>query len=382
MRIFQAIETSTNSAIPHNRTWLRNLYEPLVEMGHDVVPFDVTEGQKAYWRKSQKIRDRFSQKLLDQIVSTHRKKPIDLFFAYLNDGMVEPSVVSRIRELGILTCNFSCNNAHQFDLVDSIAPYFDFNLHAEKDVKSKFEAIGANAIWFPMASNPKYSKPFSVERCRDVSFVGANYGIRARVVYHLLTHGIDVHMYGPGWQWGAKSKIRSNAKRAYFLTKSLFASDSITQSMNSAQLSEHDFRRKLTCRYPHNVHAPLSDTALIQMYSESRISLGIIEVFVRHDPSEVTVPHLHLREFEAPMCGALYCTGYTDELASHFEPEKEVVTYRNLYELVEKVRFYLTHPEAGEKIRLAGRARALAEHTYHHRFQQLFREIGLQKKLH
>jgi spore maturation protein CgeB len=98
----------------------------------------------------------------------------------------------------------------------------------------------------------------------------------------------------------------------------------------------------------------------------------------RHDPSLPVTRHLHLREFEAPMCGALYCTGYLDELAEHFELDKEILTYRSQYELLEKARYYLAHPEEAERIRQAGRARALRDHTYHRRFQSLFQTIGLE----
>jgi spore maturation protein CgeB len=78
------------------------------------------------------------------------------------------------------------------------------------------------------------------------------------------------------------------------------------------------------------------------------------------------------------MSGALYCTGYMDELAEHFEPDKEVLIYRNQDELLDKVRHYLAHPEEAERIRQAGHARALRDHTYQHRFQSLFRTIGLE----
>ena len=88
--------------------------------------------------------------------------------------------------------------------------------------------------------------------------------------------------------------------------------------------------------------------------------------------------HLRLRDFEAPMCGALYATGYTDELADYFEPDKEVLVYRDQHELLDKVRYYLAHPDEAEKVRRAGHARAMRDHTYHCRFQKLFREIGLE----
>ena len=77
------------------------------------------------------------------------------------------------------------------------------------------------------------------------------------------------------------------------------------------------------------------------------------------------------------MSGALNCTGYMDELAEMFEPDKEVLVYRNQHELLDKMRFYLAHPEQAEVIRQAGRKRALAEHTYHERFRKLFKILGL-----
>jgi len=125
------------------------------------------------------------------------------------------------------------------------------------------------------------------------------------------------------------------------------------------------------------MHPPVSDDELIALYSRSQISLGFLEVYDRHDPSRAVTQHLHLREFEAPMSGALYCTGYLDELAEMFEPDKEVLTYRNQYELLEKVRYYLAHSAEAEQVRQAGRKRALQDHTYQRRFAQLFEHMGL-----
>ena len=65
------------------------------------------------------------------------------------------------------------------------------------------------------------------------------------------------------------------------------------------------------------------------------------------------------------------------ELAEMFEPDKEVLIYRNQHELLDKVCYYLTYPAQTEQVRLAGKKRALAEHTYHIRFRKLFETIGL-----
>ena len=322
-------------------------------------------------------RAAFSQKLLETFRREHARRPFALFFAYLMDGMVDVGVLDEIRKVGIPTCNFSCNNIHQFYLVDELSPHFDYNLHAERDAREKFLAIGANPIWWQMASNPTYFKPRDVPRSIAVSFVGANYALRARYIAYLLQNEVDVHAYGPGWQWGTTSRWRSFAKRIKYLLLAMTASTPQVQHAASANLADHDFRRSISARFPRNVHAPVSDDELIALYSRSQISLGFLEVYDQHDASKAITRHLHLREFEAPMSGALYCTGYSDELAEFFQPDKEIITYHNTYDMLDKVRFFLQHPAKADTIRQSGHARALRDHTYHKRFEQLFAVLGL-----
>lgn len=372
------ISANANSSIADNRTWFRNLYEPLIEMGHGVVLFPADDGGLAMRRKDRKLRADFSQRLLDKFQKEHTRKPFDLFFAYLKEGMVEPAVIKEIGKTGVTTCNFSCNNIHQFYLVEQLSLQFDYNLYSEKTAREKFVKIGVNSLWWPMASNPKYFKPENHERTIDVSFVGGNYGLRVRYIKYLLQKGINVHAHGPGWQGGgAKTPFRSVAKRYLYGIQSLFSSHVKDQAHASAKLADHDIRRLISKNFPSNVHPPISDAELISLYSKSIISLGFLDVYDSHDPSSGVLRHLHLREFEAPMCGALYCTGYSEELAEMFEPGKEVLTYHNEEDLLDKINYYLKHKDKCESVRIAGRQRALNDHTYQRRFKQLFTEIGL-----
>lgn len=378
MRIFETITASTNASISNNKTWYRNLYEPLVDMGHDVVLFPAYEGKIAMRRKCPRMRGAFSERLLDTFKREYSKRPFDLFFAYLMDGMVDSGAIDEIRKTGVLTCNFSCNNAHQFYLVDEISPHFDYNLHSEKDAREKFIGVGANPVWWPMASNPKYFRPYKVKRDIEASFVGASYALRAKYIQFLLRNKVDVHAFGPGWKSVMRTPFRSLLMRYILLTKALGSIRTKNQSRFSAMAADMDFRRRLGEDFPNNLHYPVSDEDLIQLYSRSQISLGFLEVYENHDPSSIVTQHLHLRDFEAPMSGALYCTGYMDELAEMFEPEKEVITYRNQYELLDKVRHYLNNEPEAERIRKAGREKALNDHTYHRRFEKLFHDIGLE----
>jgi hypothetical protein len=129
------------------------------------------------------------------------------------------------------------------------------------------------------------------------------------------------------------------------------------RALYSAQIAYLAFCDRLRWKYDENLHPPGSDEEMVRKYSESRISLGFLEVFDRHDPSAITKQYVHLREFEAPMSGALYCTGFCEELTEFYEPDKEVIIYRNEYELLNKVRYYLSHPAEAEQVRQAGESK-------------------------
>jgi spore maturation protein CgeB len=377
VRIFQVIGGSSNAHVPGSRTWYLNLHQSLLEMGHEVVLFRTGGTHRHGVLHHRFDKHVFGEKMYSAFLEEHRRQPFQLFFSYLTDNLVDVEALDLIRSIGVPTCNFSCNNVHQFDLVDEVSPHFDYNLHAERDVADKFRAIGANPLWWPMASNPTYFKPVDVPRTIDVSFVGAHYALRGEYIAHLLMHGIDVHSFGPVWTTGDLSARRALLKHYWFLARAILAARPSTQYWSSAKLAELDFRRHLAAQYPDHLHAPISDDELIALYSRSRISLGFLDVFDQHDPTRGVARHVHLREFEAPMCRALYLTGYSEELAEMFEPGKEMLMYRDQHDMLDKVSYFLDHPKHSERIRDAGHRRALSDHTYRQRYEELFRAIGI-----
>ena len=377
MHIFQVLESSSNSSIPQNQTWRRNLYEPLLELGHEVTLFSSESGRQAMQKKNSLQREAFGEDLLRKFKETIAKKPIDLFFAYLMDGMIEPAILAEIHHHGVPMVNFSCNNIHQFDLVDGISPYFDLNLYAEKEAGIKFERLRTAGLWWPMASNPHYFFPLNVPRNVDASFVGANYAVRADYIRYLLEHHINIQVFGPNWLLDPNQPWKTSLRQGYYEIRKFSAMDPENRKIEEMRQENYLKHVALNRQYLSFLHSPISDEALIALYSRSKISLGFLEVYEDHNPAKPIRHHLHLREFEAPMCGALYCTGYSEELAEMFEPENEILTYHSKEELLDKVKYYTAHPHAGDKIRLAGRKRALAEHTYQHRFQTLFKEMKI-----
>lgn len=75
--------------------------------------------------------------------------------------------------------------------------------------------------------------------------------------------------------------------------------------------------------------------------------------------------------FEATGCGTLLITDYKKNLSDLFVIDKEIVTYNNPEELVEKIKYYNNHENERKKIALAGQKRTLKDHTYAKRMEQL-----------
>ncbi len=97
--------------------------------------------------------------------------------------------------------------------------------------------------------------------------------------------------------------------------------------------------------------------------------------------SQITINHHgdvlpyanNMRMYEATGMGTLLVTDHKDNLAEMFEPEREVVTYRDASECVDKVRFYLEPRNESKRkaIAAAGYERTLREHTYAQRISRL-----------
>ncbi len=85
----------------------------------------------------------------------------------------------------------------------------------------------------------------------------------------------------------------------------------------------------------------------------------------------------NMRLYEATGAGTLLLTDWKENLHEMFEPEKEVATYKNPEECLERIQYYLEHEEERSAIAHAGQQRTLREHTYEQRMKEL---INIVKK--
>lgn len=83
----------------------------------------------------------------------------------------------------------------------------------------------------------------------------------------------------------------------------------------------------------------------------------------------------NMRLYEATGMGTCLITEERDNLSGMFEPGREVITYRNEADCVEKIRYYLAKEAERETIARAGRQRTLRDHTYEIRMSELLEII-------
>ena len=83
-----------------------------------------------------------------------------------------------------------------------------------------------------------------------------------------------------------------------------------------------------------------------------------------NDPAIPGVTQVKLRDFGVPLAGGFYWVERVEEYDEFFRPGVEVETWGTLEELFDKIRYYLSHDAERRRIALAGKQRAVAEHTW------------------
>ena len=71
----------------------------------------------------------------------------------------------------------------------------------------------------------------------------------------------------------------------------------------------------------------------------------------------------NIRMFESTAMGALLLTEESENINQIFTPDKEIATYRNPVEAIDKIRYYLNRPDEREAIAKAGQQRTLQKHN-------------------
>ena len=367
MRIFLTLNSSASSGF-NDSTWKNIFYDTLQKMGHDVVFFSYEE---ATYKDKIKLSSvlAISENIYDNFMKHNKKKRFDIFFSYYHSLNVNPELFKRLK--GKVLCVNYTTNFHQINDYKDILKEVDLSIYASVEAKSYFEENDIASYYMPFAALKSKSNNVLLKN-GNLSFIGSAYGNRPYYVYRLLQNNFPIKIHGTNWTKANKlnSLLRSIKLQKEILLNSKNVIDTAYKNLNNLILDE------INLKYKNCINDPLDDYGYDQLLSNSSIILNIPESRYNHDYSNPKVLlGANLRDFEVPALGSFLLTQYNEEISSLFDLEKEIETFKNEWEMVDKTKFYLKKPNLSLKIAEAGQKRVNKQHLWVHRFENLFSHL-------
>jgi spore maturation protein CgeB len=267
--------------------------------------------------------------LLLQIEAALQDGPIDLLMGQMWANYLSKEALARVRSCGIPVINISMDDRlpDNWGTQDGtrlgavgLASVTDLVLTTSSETCAWYGVEYCPAIFWPLASDPGVFAPsHNNVRDIDVLFIGNKYGTRERIVQDLKRRQIHVDCYGAGWPNGPSTAEQSAA-----------------------------------------------------LFKRAKIILGVGTVGYCDD-----VYTLKLRDFDAPMSGALYLTHRSPDLALLYQEGTEIECYATSSEVARKIHHYLAHPKELSSVAAAGHAKAIARDSWFNRLHLTFLELGL-----
>jgi hypothetical protein len=279
-------------------------------------------------RRDRQYRLDLARRFLAFLDEFEKEGAVTCVYFYASGEYIADELLEELARRGIWSIIMSLDDKHQFSSpLDPqtgeahqlrVARLCDLYWSTWKTGAEIVSRKGGTPWYAPEAADPAFHHPVDVERDLDVVFVGQAYGARAELVRYLRRRGFSVEAFGAGWPGGY-----------------------------------------------------VSFETTVELFSRAKVVLGVGGV--GHMSG---VKHLKGRDFEVPMCGALYLTSFNPELADHFEVGREILCYASPEECADLLHWVLRHPEQAQRVREAALARSLRDHTWAVRLQALFSNLA------
>lgn len=333
-----------------------NFYKSLLTLDnskHKIIyfPFDVIMQNEG--------RNKMNQKLLEIAL---KEKP-DLCFVGMLDNEIKKNTLDKLKKLGITTLGWFGDDHWRFDSYSKYyAPYFFWIATTDPSAPEKYKKIGyPNAIYAPSAANTNIFKPVSSKKKIEVSFIGSRTKERAKVINIIIQSGLPLEVYGSGWSNGRVSekelvRIISESKISINLSTPSFYIG--IKSIARLFLKRYSFHRSV-------LHIKPDFWNFLRNLREWQLK---------------KIPQIKARIFEISACRTMLITQNIDYLKDHYKISEEIISYSDTSNLIEKIRYYLSHDAEREIIAQRGYERTIRDHSYEKRFRDLFTKIGLENK--
>lgn len=295
-----------------------------------------------YTRK--RLEKYYRKKINSEILKDVLNFKPDIFLVQ-NESDLLPETVSEIKNSGIITVNLNGDyvfDSTRYQYFPIILKYYDYVFYGEKIWIDNYKRVAPNTKFIKTvgAYNEKYFYPLNKEILdknselkADLSFAGSAYGFKAEGHYRVeiinSVADLGLKIWG-GDRWDRYFHYYPSLKNCYQ-----------GRHLNFEEL---------------NI-----------LYQNSLINLNI------SNPQCLTT--FQQRTFEMAAAKAFQIADYKEEIYDYFD-EDEIVTFKSIDELKDKVRFYLNSSEQRSLIAEKAYKRVISnQHTYRDRFTSYLNEI-------
>ncbi len=305
-------------------------------------------------------RDEMNSRLLREV----REKKPDLLFCFLFTEEIKKETIRYItRNTTTKTFNWFGDDHWRVPVYSRFwAPLFTIVSTTDSKAMEAYKSLGiSNVIKTQWGANPFLYKPEDLNADAgkfNITFLGQKYGKRLAYIDALKAEGLPAEGWGTGWPTGGVFDPKD--------IRSLYAHSKI--NLNFSETPYYGFKKKLNLfaklfikkelgRYKLNIHHPISNIKAL---------IGTQRLTIKG------------RVFEVLACGGFLLTGKCDDdLGEYYQLGKEVVEFKGIDDLVDKCKYYLEHETERKAIAKAGYERTIRDHTYSHRFHQIFKALHL-----
>jgi len=247
-----------------------------------------------------------------------RRARADLVLVFKGTKLEPADVAELKRRFGGRWVNWFPDDPHQLAVSLTLGPAYDYLFTHDSSSLEHHRRAGTRAAYLAFGCDPAYHRPLDggAPWRAPLVFVGSRDAARERVVQELA--GLGLVAWGPGWPNGP----------AY--------GDDFVRALSGAAVGL-------------NIHQHFGEAG-----DPARYGSGA-----------------NMRVFELAAIGTPQLSDARGDIARHFAPDREIVLYGSAHELRERAWWLLEDDAARRALAAAARGRALREHTWRHRLEEL-----------
>ena len=247
-----------------------------------------------------------------------------------------------LNQIDIPTAVWLTEDPYYMNKTASIISYFDFIFTIESQVIEKYKQLGYQHVYhLPLGTDPETFKSTSFNQRyeSDMCLIGYPYYNRVKYINFLLQHTTcKVQVIGSHWKRHLNDHTNLIIKNNW---------------INPYQVNKYFNGAKIVL----NIHRPFDEEHNQNNYP-------------------IIAQSINNRTFDIASSGSFQMIDHRLDLPHYFDEGKEIISFKNEQELLDKVDYYLKHEDERTTIAERSKEKAIHHHTFSNRIETMMEIIN------